>query len=71
MSFDLIQRARLQQLGGKLWEHYEQLVIQADASAYDSPAAVALAEFQRDWCNDPLMVQQQIAAAAEAAKTEA
>jgi hypothetical protein len=49
----LVELRKLEATGGAVLARYRALLAQADASAHDSPAARALAEFQRDWAADP------------------
>jgi hypothetical protein len=43
----------LEATGGKLLERYRVLTAQADASAHDSPAALAKAAFEKAWETGP------------------
>jgi hypothetical protein len=65
MSFDLLEVHRLKAAGGAVWDEYQRLVAECDASAYDSLAHRALGEFQKAWETDP---QAVIAAAKATAK---
>jgi hypothetical protein len=66
MSFDRNEVRRLEATGGAVLARYRALVAAADASAYDSPAARAKAEFERDWAADPETVKRIVAAEARA-----
>jgi hypothetical protein len=61
---DMIALGKLQRLGGSTLQLYEKLTAEADASAADSPAALAKARFEEAWQQDPAAVQ----AAAEEGK---
>jgi hypothetical protein len=62
---------RLQHAGGAVWEKYRRLLSEADASAHDSPAALALAEFEQAWLADPQAAEEQARTAAAAAEAAA
>jgi hypothetical protein len=64
----LTELLKLERAGGAVLERYRELLAQGDVSAHDSVAARELAEFQRDWCNDPAAVTA--AAEARAAQGE-
>jgi hypothetical protein len=70
MSFDLTQLLKLRQAGGAVWQRYEELQAQADASAHGSPAQAELGTFRAVWledCNRAAEVARELFAARAAA----
>jgi hypothetical protein len=60
MSFDLLQVHKLKAQGGAVWDEYQRLVAECDASGYDSPAHRALGEFQQQWEADPNLLTERV-----------
>jgi hypothetical protein len=58
----LVDLLKLEATGGAVLARYRALTAQADASAHDSPAARAKAEFERDWAADPEAVKRAVGA---------
>jgi hypothetical protein len=56
----LVDLYRLEATGGAVLQYYRELTAQADASAHDSPAVRAKAQFELDWQTDPEALQRDI-----------
>jgi hypothetical protein len=64
----LIELHKLEATAGAVLQRYRELTAQADASAADSPAALAKAKFEKDWETDAALLTREVEAEATAAK---
>jgi hypothetical protein len=61
----LVELYKLEAAGGPILERYRALTAAADMSAADGPAAMAKAEFERQWAEDSAAVTAAVAKAAD------
>jgi hypothetical protein len=52
--------AKLQAAGGLVLERWNELTARADASAHESPDAMAKAEFERLWQSNPNALAERV-----------
>jgi hypothetical protein len=51
---------KIEAAGGLVLQFYKELTAAADASAFGSPAAMAKAQFEKDWETDPNALAERV-----------